>query len=652
MLNATYFSCLGVDEDADWTYTPSYNVMYCKGRQWVGPFAAGGSLTAELDTSASHNGIVVMFFVALIDAWESESFTVTADGIIVYSVRSTGTRAPYNSCGNEYNDAYSNITFGFNHSSPTLNMAFTSTLEKDYETASWGICNLTIYATTSYVDVNGNKLGVGSGGTVKALTFDCSAPAMDSDWYYTPYYISQSCAGMTLIYFGGGGSMGTQLSITQEHKGIIISFSLAFIDSWDGETFYVTADGTTVYSISHSFGASTSNTCQNGWYDAYAYPTFGFNHTGNLLNLVFASTLAQPSDDEAFGICGLYITVSEYYVDASGNVLDVDTSSDTQIPSLSFSCSSPAEDDSWTYTSGYKTIECNGNNYVGPYGKGDSMSATFATSDSHNGIIVSFQLALLDSWDGEAFTVTADGSIVYSLTNTVSGTESNTCQNKWTDVYKNVTFGFNHSSASLTLVFSSTLDQVATDEAWGICDLTITISSYYVESNGYEVATGIGGALSALTFACDSPAVSLDWAYYPFYETVECGSNTYVGAYGMGASLSTVLSVTDAHQGVVISFKLALLDSWDGEAFAVVAEGRPVYSITHSVADSTSNLCQGDADDYFIDVTFGFNHTGDLLTLKFVSFLGEDASEQSWGICDLSITTSTNTVDADGNELA
>lgn len=640
------------DDNSAWTYVPEFQTVKCRGRYYLGPFATEGSISATLDTSAAHNSIVIMFYAVFIDAWDYEAFTILADDHVVFSERSSGKRAAYDTCLNAWTDAYTNFTFGFNHTAPTLNLVISSQLEKDVDTASWGICNFSVTAHPNYTDQYGNLIGIGAGNTVQSLTFSCSAPAMDGAWIYNPYYQAQSCAGSTYVYFGGGGSLSTQLSITEEHKGIIISFYLAYMDSWDGETFYVMADGAVVYSTTNIYVDDASNTCQNGFYDAYLTPTFGFNHTGNMLSLVFTSTLGSPSDDEAWGVCSIAITVVDYYVDASGTALDVDTSSLNTISSLYFSCSSPANDDTWTYAPAYTTITCdNGNTYVGGYGKEGYISSTFYIGEAHNGIIVSLKLALIDSWDGEAFTVTADGTVVYSLTHADYDSAKNICQNSWADSTSTITFGFNHSSASLTLTFSSTLDQVSTDEAWGICDLQITPSTYYISSNGYTVGTGAGGAVKELTFECSSPAVDTDWSYYPYYQVVECSGDTYVGGFGTGGYVASLLEVSETHLALIVSFKLAYLDSWDGSAFIVTADGKPVYITTYASGDSTSDSCQGDANDAFTDVKIGFNHTGPYVYLKFSSMLTGSADEQSWGICDLSITTSTSYVDSEGNEL-
>lgn len=656
-LNQTFLPCSGLDEDSSWTFTPSFDTFKCKGNEYTGKYAAGAYISTTLDTSGAHNGVVIMMTVVLIDGWNNEAFLVYADERLVYSLKGSPESFPFDSCGGPYNDLLQNATFGFNHSASSLSLRMTSSLGEDAEAASWGVCNVTVRTTTGYVDVYGNTLGAGSVGEISSLSFPCKAPAMDPNWFYTPYYITTGCAGNTYVYFGAGGYMNTVFSISQAHKGIIMTFNLAFIDSWDGETFYVEADGQVVYSAVHLVGESVYSSCSNGWFDSYTAPYFGFNHTGNLLSLVIGSTLDQSWDDECFGICGISVTPVDYYVDASGNILtnaDENYTNNT-IKDTYFSCESPSEDAEWTYVPSYTTISCSGSSYVGGYGKNGQINTVLSTSDSHNSVVISFNLVLIDSWDGESFVVMADNEVVYSVShNESSSSLTDTCRNSWGDRYVNVTFGFNHSAGLLNLTFTSTLDQVSTDEAWGICNLVITLGSEYADVNGNAVGTGMGGAVGSTIFSCDSPAVDTDWSYYPYFETINCASAGYsfIGGYGAGGSLSAILSIPETHEGIVVSFKLAFIDSWDGEAFYVTADSRVVYLTSHTSTNSSSNTCQGDAGDSYKDVTFGFNHTGSHLSIEFSSFLNEAADDEAWGICNLSITLSSSPVDADGNSLS
>jgi hypothetical protein len=61
------------------------------------------------------------------------------------------------------------------------------------------------------------------------------------------------------------------------------------------------------------------------------------------------------------------------------------------------------EDTRWRYSSKYKTITCSGTryNYVDRYGSGESINTFFRSLGYHKGIIITFNLAFIDSCDGE-----------------------------------------------------------------------------------------------------------------------------------------------------------------------------------------------------------------------------------------------------------
>ena len=378
--------------------------------------------------------------------------------------------------------------------------------------------------------------------------------------------------------------------------------------------------------------------------------TIGFNHSIDSLTLSFQSGLDQDSADEAWAICDLSITFSQYYVNSSGGIVEVGVTG--SISGTIFSCEAPEEDSSWVYYPGYSTIYCsNGATYVGGYGADGYISSTLLVSDVHKNLIISFKLALIDSWDAESFTITADGTTVYSLSHFDVNGPSNTCQNGWNDDYAIVKFGFNHNGNYLTLVFASTLDQSPYDEAWGICNLSIVATTGNIDSDGNYIGTGTGGTTGETFFSCSEPALSEYWSYSPYYETITCKGNTYVGGFGNGGYITAVLSVPDEHKGIIVSFNLALLDSWEGELFEVVADEEVVYSVTHSFSNSKTNTCQGDYPDSYKEVKFGFNHTSSNLTLLFVSDLDQSATDEAWGICDLSIVSTEGYVYANGTTV-
>lgn len=480
--------------------------------------------------------------------------------------------------------------------------------------------------------------------------FSCTDPAEETDWIYAPSYSTLTCNNNTYVGpFAASGSISAILNTAAPHNGVIVEFKIAFLDSWDGELFYVNADSKLVYAHLYVENENTTNTCGSEWNDYYMNITFGFNHSKEFLQLDFLSSLDQTSVDESWGICDLAISLVESYVNTQGVPINVTSSSN--LSNFTFSCTAPAEDSAWTYYSAYRTIYCNGNTFVGPYGAGESISTVLSLSVEHKNVIMAFTLALIDSWDGESFVVKVDGNEVYTKTHYSIDESYNTCQNGWNDGYYEVRFGFSHVGTLMHVVFSSTLDQRANDEAWGICNLVIHPTTANIDPNGNFVGNGIQGTLQASSFSCVQPEFDESWSYLPYYKTTACAGNIYVGLYGSGGEISSSLAISETHKGIIVSFALALVDSWESETFYVTADDVEVYSLTYSYRTATTNTCQGTLADSYQNVTFGFNHTGSTLDLVFTSTLDQSSSDEGWGICDLNIMTSTEPVDADGNAV-
>ncbi|MEY4246276.1 MAG: hypothetical protein RLZZ245_3861, partial [Verrucomicrobiota bacterium] len=168
--------------------------------------------------------------------------------------------------------------------------------------------------------------------------------------------------------------------------------------------------------------------------------------------------------------------------------------------------------------------------YKGPYGAGTSPSTekTFSTGASDGNITtISFTFHRLDSWDGENFKVLVNGNVVlqqsfnlYEKTTTLTGTSSfGFIQYDWSmkpvpgsyinlygntgwkdqsfDVVIRATSTGGIPPASIALGFASTLDQAASDEAFGIDNVTISepLAQQIIMASNF----GTGSLLSAVS---------------------------------------------------------------------------------------------------------------------------------------------------------
>ena len=322
-----------------------------------------------------------------------------------------------------------------------------------------------------------------------------------------------------------------------------------------------------------------------------------------------------------------------------------------------FSCSGPIQETGWSYSAGFKTISCGGSTWVGVYAKGNSITSPQFSVGAHRGIVVRLSVAYVDSWDsGEYFKVKADGVEVFSRAKTYNGaTPTHTCKSsKWNDAYETVTFGFNHVASTLTLVITSNLNDGIDDESWGICNLTIRTSEYPVSPSGVPLTLAVSEASSTIFFACSSPPNEIGWTYSAGYTKISCAGDTYLGRYAKGATVtSPYFLLSNEHQGIIVSFKLAWIDSWDsGEYFKVTADGSEVFSKVKTYSpDVTAKHHCGNKDwkEAYETVTFGFNHTASSLVFVFSSNLNDGIDDESWGICDFKFTVSEYPVILDGS---
>ena len=319
--------------------------------------------------------------------------------------------------------------------------------------------------------------------------FPCFSPTQDSSWSYNAGFSKFTCGGNTYVGpYGKGARITSPTFSVGPHNGIIVSVKVAFIDSWDGESLIVTADGHEVYEKLHNGAWSPSNTCNQKWADAYQTITFGFNHAASTLTLVITSNLNGGTNDESWGICNLAISTSPYPVNSDGTPLIITPTAST---TTFFSCSAPADEFGWMYFPAYSTISCGGRTFLGPYAAGGRIISPYILLNEfpHQGITVSFEMAWIDSWDSETFTVLANNVPVYSKLYVGSWSQSNWCNKKWADGHEIITFGFNHTDNYLVLDFITNLNGGTDDESWGICNLQVTISQYPVASSGTAITT-------------------------------------------------------------------------------------------------------------------------------------------------------------------
>eukprot|EP01043_Picozoa_sp_COSAG02_P069687 COSAG02_NODE_12043_length_1608_cov_1.077535_1_plen_471_part_10 len=98
-------------------------------------------------------------------------------------------------------------------------------------------------------------------------------------------------------------------------------------------------------------------------------------------------------------------------------------------------------------------------------------------SSGHQELQVSLQLFAIDSWDGEAITVVADGTVVWSSMYRHQDDDENLCGAFFRDGVLWANFTLRHSADALRLTVSNTLNQHPDDESIALSQVVIAVNA-------------------------------------------------------------------------------------------------------------------------------------------------------------------------------
>ena len=399
--------------------------------------------------------------------------------------------------------------------------------------SNWGGDTPLIGAVTAIVaDVNGDGVADVEQGTAPAPTPTPTptptpgAITEDFNGGASGWTNNQTDSGAGNGYLGrlGTALVEKSFALPSGATTATISFDFLEIDSWDGESFFVTVNGREINlgafgwtadegatsfnaggGITVSKGAAVKLSGYGNETDFWAFNDSAHRFTltvanpGETLTLGFRSTLNQELNDESFGIDNLSITT--------------DSTAPTPTPTPE---PEPEPEPTPTPTPGAITEDFNagasgwtnnqtdsgaGNGYLGRLGTA-LVEKSFALPSGATTATISFDFLEIDSWDGESFFVTVNGREInlgaFGWTADEGATSFNAgggiTVSKGAAVklsgYGNETdfWAFNDSAhrftltvanpgETLTLGFRSTLNQELNDESFGIDNLSITTDS-------------------------------------------------------------------------------------------------------------------------------------------------------------------------------
>ncbi|PUE49516.1 hypothetical protein B9Z45_15705 [Limnohabitans sp. 2KL-17] len=302
---------------------------------------------------------------------------------------------------------------------------------------------------------------------------------------------------------------------------VTVSFDMYEIDSWDGESFKVFINGSEVSSKSLHFGrldggskiGNPSNASTGGWgYDPdfdelHRYKFQAVTDANGRLTLGFGSTLDQLASDEAWGIDNVAIS--------RPGVAPVALSHETfDAGSTPTGWVSTAQ---WGSVSQVTTLAAPMNGFLGRFSDGTgkqvvSKAYDFGKAYANTEVTVSFDMYEIDSWDGESFKVFINGSEVSSKSlhfgrldgGSKIGNPSNASTGGWgydpdfDELHRYKFQAVTDANGRLTLGFGSTLDQLASDEAWGIDNVVISRPGV-IDSSVWLGADGHVASLASYT---------------------------------------------------------------------------------------------------------------------------------------------------------
>lgn len=130
----------------------------------------------------------------------------------------------------------------------------------------------------------------------------------------------------------------------------------------------------------------------------------------------------------------------------------------------------------WTNNS---TSLIQGNQVLGGFnlfGAGVSTEKTFALSGNQSSVDIAFDFWKGDSWDGEVAYAYANGNLIYSQQFYYNEGSQQAGQSNylWNELMVPVSINYATTASSLTVKFTSSLDQSANDEWWAIDNMVIT----------------------------------------------------------------------------------------------------------------------------------------------------------------------------------
>ncbi|CAD8128067.1 unnamed protein product [Paramecium sonneborni] len=494
----TAFTSTTIDNSEGWWVQGSYGqqTSNCGGVSLFGGFNAFGTGTkvSKLISLPSHFKLKVSLQFWKIDSWDGELLYLFLDDYVYIGTWGNG---GVQTCGNTnyyWREVQENLEFVFEHKQPTLSIIMTSTLNEAINNESWGFRDFKV----EYIKCSPGCIMCNDDTPDECLSY----VELESNWWSNYNFdgwtldnqnvlTTSSCVNIQFVgKITESKQISKQFNTMIPHYKVILQVQLWKLDIWNNNEFSITLDGYVIFQTQFN-QAELVQLCDDisGGEKLYNIQVTT-NHKSNSALIKMNSNVV--STNGAWGLRGFRLYIIKCYTTClqcfGPNINDCEVCQNGYFLNGSecvnvkwidglrefYDSSDFTTSDGWTISNVYNNQSpfqtCESINVVGGFNllSKDAQINLVYSLPQHTKIRIKLQLWKFDTWDSEMFQVFDRGNLVYEKQFGLTG-KLTTCGQHQTYIYKtNIDFEFLHDQSSINLIMKTTLDEIPSNESWGI----------------------------------------------------------------------------------------------------------------------------------------------------------------------------------------